>query len=165
MLNINDIVNGIFRLQVFNNWRCKRSEKKKKIFGSSCDNAKKTTAITMRIQTEFWAGEGRGGAPISGISKGIVIEQSFLAPVLNHSCWGAVLCIAACWPASRASTRSRPMAQYPLSQTWQPKLSPDITRCPLAGKVHPPPFEPWYSRIHNEYIWGKRSLWDKNKHC
>ena len=51
----------------------------------------------------------------------------------NSLLWGVVLCIIGCLAESRASTHEMPVV--PL-QLWQPKMVPDIAKCPLRDEVN-----------------------------
>ena len=72
----------------------------------------------------------------------IVFDQHFstLALLIFQPGWfitvGAVLCIRGCIGASLTSTPHQ-MPGVPSPQSWQPKMSPDITKCPLWARLSP----------------------------
>ena len=72
----------------------------------------------------------------------IVFDQNFstLALLIFQPGWfitvGAVLCIRGCIEASLTSPPPQ-MPGVPSPQSWQPKMSPDITKCPLWACLSP----------------------------
>lgn len=72
----------------------------------------------------------------------IVFDQDFstLALLIFQPGWfitvGSVLCIRGCIGASLTSPPPQ-MSGVPYPQSWQPKMSPDITKCPLWAHLSP----------------------------
>lgn len=70
-----------------------------------------------------------------GVGQDFDSQCCWLGAALVLLCRVTILCIVGCFTASLASTHQMPAASCPL-QLWQPKKSPDSTKCPERQNHH-----------------------------
>ena len=98
-------------LQVFKEWQI-LSHRDIEYFKTACSN----------WRNSFWP-------------RFLNLGPADLSAWMIHYC-GAVLCVRGCIGASLTSPPPQ-MPGVPSPQSWQPKMSPDITKCPLWARLSP----------------------------